>query len=125
MRFLFSVILTAGLTWGLEQFFPWYSAAAAAFIIGYLMNIRGFAALLAGALGVGLLWLSFAWIIDFQTSSILTEKMTKLMGLDEAMYMIMITLAIGALVGGLAAWCGQSLRMAMVVKKKRKEQYHF
>lgn len=122
MKFLLSVILTAALSYGLERFFPWYSVAFASFIIAYLINIRGFASFIAGALGVGLLWLTYAWIIDYNTQSILSEKMADLFSLSDSIYLLILTLLTGFFVGGLSAWSGHSFRNAFA--KKRRGGYY-
>jgi MFS-type transporter involved in bile tolerance (Atg22 family) len=123
MKFLLSLILTAALSYGLERFFPWYSVAAASFIIAYLINIRGIASFIAGALGVGLLWLGYAWMIDYNTHSILSDKMAGIFGLTDSVYMLIVTFLIGFFVGGFSALSGQSLRNAFS-KKKRKTGYY-
>jgi len=123
MRFLISLLLTGAISYGLEHFFPWYSVAFASFIVAYLVNIRGLASFIAGALGVGLLWLAYAWMIDNRTHAILSSKMAGLFGLSDSLYLIMITFAVGFMVGGLSALSGQSLRSAFA-KKKRKEGYY-
>ena len=122
MRFLLSVLITAVLSYAFERFFSWYSVAFAAFITAYLFNLRGLAGFMAGALGVGLLWLGYAWIIDFRTHSILTDKMAKLFGLTEPAFLLVITFLVGILVGGFAAWSGQSLKKAF--EKKRRSSYY-
>ena len=123
MKFFVSLLLTAGLSYGLERFFPWYSVAFASFIVAYLINIRGFASFIAGALGVGLLWLGYAWMIDQNTHSILSDKMAGIFSLSDSVYMLIITFLIGFFVGGFSAWSGQSLRNAFS-KKRRKEGYY-
>ena len=122
MKFFFSLVLTAALCWVFEQFFPWYSAAFASFLIAYFFNIRGLASFLAGGLGTGLLWLVWAWIIDYRTESILTGKMASLVGVNEPVYMLMLTFLIGFVTGGFPALSDQSMKRALV--KKRREGYY-
>jgi len=122
MRFIFSLLLTAVLSWVCEQFFPWYSVAVIAFLVAWFMNSKGLSSFIAGALGVGLLWLGYALMIDYKTDSILSEKIAKLFGLNESVYMLLITFTIGFLVGGLSGWSGFTLKNAF--EKRRKEGYY-
>jgi hypothetical protein len=122
MRFIFSLLLTAIFSWICEQFFPWYSVAVIAFLVAWFMNSRGLSSFISGALGVGLLWLGYALMIDYKTDSILSEKIAKLIGLDESVYMLLITFSIGFLVGGLSAWSGFTLKK--ITEKKKREGYY-
>jgi hypothetical protein len=122
MRFIYSLVLTALLSWVCELIFPWYSVAVAAFLVAWFLNARGLSSFISGALGVGLLWFGYALLIDYKTDSILSEKIARLFGLNESVYMLLITFIIGFFIGGLSAWSGFTLKNAFA--KRRKEGYY-
>ena len=110
--------MIAGLCFLVEIYFPWWSIAFVAFLISYLIKGGFFNAFVSGFLAVGLLWSGMAWKIDYETHSILTTKVTQLFGLAENTYLILITGAVGGLVGGLSALAGNSLFKVFNGKKK-------
>lgn len=110
MKFILKIILIAGLSYLVELFFPWWSVVCCAFIIGAIMPTKGFNDFLAGFLGVGLLWLIFAWIIDVNTNSILTEQVAPILKMNNALVVVAVTGLLGGLVGGVGALSGSQLR---------------
>ena len=122
MKFLLKVIIIAGLTYLLAMYFPWWSVGAAAFIGGLILKTKTFNSFLAGALGVGLLWLVFALKTDIASGAVLSNKMSALIGIDNKNLLIMITVLIGSLVGALSALTGDSFRK-LFEKKKRSGYY--
>ena len=122
MKFLIKFIFIALLTVLFEQFLPWWSTALAAFLGGLVIKTKGINAFLAGALGVGLVWIWVAWRIDFQTDSILTAKMAGLFQIENKNLMIALTVLIGSSVGAFSAWTGHNFR-SLFAKKKREGYY--
>lgn len=110
MKFILKIILIAGLSYLVELFFPWWSVVFCAFIVGMLMPTKGFNDFLAGFLGVGLLWLIFAWMIDLGTDSILSEQIAPILKMSNGLVVVAITGMLGGLVGGLGALSGSQLR---------------
>lgn len=110
MKFLFKIILIAGACYVAELFFPWWSVVICAFLIGMMMPARGGSDFLAGFMGVGLLWLIFAWMIDIDTDSILSEQIAPVLYLNNALVLVAITGLIGGIVGGFACLAGSQLR---------------
>lgn len=122
MKFLIKFIFIALLTVLFEQFLPWWSIALAAFLGGLVIKTKGINAFLAGALGVGLVWIWVAWRIDFQTDSILTAKMAGLFQMENKNLMIALTVLIGSIVGAFSAWTGHNFRS--LFEKKKREGYY-
>ena len=122
MKFLIKFISIALLTVLFEQFLPWWSIALAAFLGGLVIKSRGINAFLAGALGVGLVWLWVAWRIDYQTESILTAKMAGLFQMENKNMMIALTVMIGSIVGAFSAWTGHNFRS--LFEKGKREGYY-
>ena len=122
MKFLIKFILIGILTYVFEQFLPWWSIALAAFLGGMIFKTKGLNAFLAGALGVGLVWLWVAWRIDYQTDSILTIKIAKIFQLENKNLLIAITVLMGSIVGAFSAWTGYNFRI--LFEKTPREGYY-
>ncbi|MGD1892626.1 MAG: hypothetical protein ACFB15_18800 [Cyclobacteriaceae bacterium] len=110
MRFLAKTILIAGLCYISQQFFPWWTIVICAFLVSLILPTKGLTAFLSGFLGVGLLWLLFAWSIDASTDSVLTEKIAQLFSLNQVGLLIAVTGAVGGITGGFASLTGSLLR---------------
>ena len=110
MKFIAKLVLTAASCYVAELFFPWWIIAVCAFVINLFLPTKGFNAFLSGFLGVGLLWLLFAWLIDLNTSSLLSEKVAQLFELSNTSLLVAITGLVGGLVGGFAAMSGSLFR---------------
>lgn len=94
----------------LQYFLPWWSLVIGAFIAGFLFNNKGFPSFIAGFLGVALLWVLYALIIDIQTQSILTDKVAKLFPTQSNGLLFVLTVVVGGLPAGFAALTGSLLR---------------
>ena len=122
MKFLIKLIVISIFTYAFEQFLPWWSIAIAAFLGGIIFKTKGINAFLAGALGVGLVWLWVAWRIDYETNSILTIKIAGIFQLENKNLLIAITVLLGSLIGAFSAWTGYNFR-SLFEKKKRGGYY--
>ncbi len=70
-------------------------------------------------LAVTLVWAGQVYMIDSANQSLLSAKMANLFGLGRSEWIILITILIGAITGGLGAMAGFSLRNIFLVKKKK------
>lgn len=107
MKFLLQLIVIAVLAFILELILPWWSIALAAFAGGILLASR--ANFLAGFLGIGLLWLLYALLMDVSSTAPLTERISKILFINKPL-LFLITVIIGGLVGGFGAMAGSALR---------------
>lgn len=110
MTFILKIILIAGLSYLAELFLPWWSVIICAFLVGLVLPTKGFNDFLSGFLGVGLLWLIFAWGIDVDTDSVLTSQIGLLLGLNNALVVVALTGLLGGVAGGFGALSGSQLR---------------
>ncbi|MGB3780849.1 MAG: hypothetical protein WA960_20970 [Tunicatimonas sp.] len=110
MKFIFKVILTAAVCYVVELFLPWWTVALVSFGVNLVLPTKGFNAFLSGFLGVGLLWLGVAWLIDSQSGGLLTERVAGIFEFTNPVWMIALSGGIGGLVGGLAGLCGTLFR---------------
>jgi hypothetical protein len=102
MKLLLQFLITVAISFILQTFLPWWSMAIGCVTIGYVFSNGSLRSFAIGFLGIGLLWIGMALWIDFQTQSILTEKMNRLLPINS----LVLTGLIGALVGGFASMTG-------------------
>jgi len=112
-------ILIAIICFFVQQYFPWWSAVAVAFGVNVLISGSNGKAFLSGFLGVGLLWLIMAIWIDFNTNSILTERMAQVLQINNKYLLILGTTVIGGLSGGMGALSGSTFRKLFEKKKSK------
>ena len=104
MKLIVAIVLVALLTFVLGLYFPWWSLAIAALIIGILIHQRAGMAFLSGFLGVFLLWAILAWWIDMKNEGYLSAKISALLPLGgSSILLILVTAFIGGLVAGFGA----------------------
>jgi hypothetical protein len=116
MKFLIQLIAIGLSAFALELVMPWWCVAIAAFVGGFALKSK--ANFLAGLLGIALLWLIKAWLLDASSSAPLAERVAAIFSLSKPLLML-VTALIGGLVGGFAAMTGASLK-----KQKRSDSYY-
>lgn len=118
MKFVLSVLLIAALAFLSGLFLPWWGIAIAAFIAALLIPQGNGRHFLAGFTALFLLWGIVALAIDTANNSLLSKKIAQLFPLGgSAAALILVTAMVGAIVGGLAAWSGGSLRNAFTHRR--------
>jgi hypothetical protein len=106
MKFFIHLLATLVICYLLQSFLPWWTMAVGSFTVAYLLGNKSFPSFAAGFLGVGLLWIGFAFYVDVLTDSILTDKINRLLPVNS----FILTLLIGGLVGGFASLTGSLMR---------------
>ena len=106
MNFLKQLLATFFACLALQYFFPWWTLVIGAFGAGYWACNKGFVSFAAGFLGVAILWVSAAFLIDLQTSSILTEKVAQLFPTKTPALLYVLTALVGGLPAGFAGLAG-------------------
>jgi cell division protein FtsX len=109
MKFAAQVLVVALVGGLLQTFFPWWTMAIGAFVVGFIFASPGWKSFFAGLVGVGLLWFAMSFYIDSQTQSILTEKVARLFPTKTVPLLFVVTAFIGGLVGGFASLTGSVL----------------
>lgn len=122
MKLFARIVLILVLTYLLSHYFQWWTIIAISFIVGFVIYGNGFNVFISGFLGGGLLWLSYAWHLDLQTSSILSNKIVELFPFDDNTFLVIGAGLIGAFSGGLGAVTGNSFRQ-LFIRKKTKSFY--
>ncbi len=117
MKFITALILVLIFTYAAYLYAPetpWWFFAIGAFLAGMLVPQTGWANWLAGFVGVFGLWLFLIWQIDGENHSILSVKMAIILPLGGSTATIMlVTAAMGGLVGGMASLTGTFLRRSV------------
>lgn len=111
MKFFASLILMAALSFAACLYLPWWSIAPACFLVALLIRQKPGWAMLAGFLSLFLLWAGLAYWISRENGQILAHKMSILiLQKDNPGLLVLITGAIGGVVGAFAALSGGLLR---------------
>lgn len=97
-----------------EWFAPWWSAAIIAGIAGFASHLSTGKAWWAGFCGLGAMWLTVVLCRDIPNAHLLSTRMADLMFKTKSYPLyLLLTAILGALIGGLGAWSGAHLRMAL------------
>ena len=110
MKFLLSIALTAIASLLLQAVLPWWSLALAAFLIGIIVSQSLFLSFLSGLLGTAVVWWGYAWLIDMNTASFLSEKIAALLKIGSPVALIFVGGVLAGIVGGFAAAGGSSFK---------------
>jgi len=111
MRFLLATLLTASLSFIAGMYLPWWSIAIVAFAVALLIKQKVGLAYLSAFTAIYFLWGGLALFINIRNKNVLSQKMAQIFPLNgNAMYLIMVTAFVGAIVAGFAAMSGSSLR---------------
>ncbi|MCA6073440.1 hypothetical protein [Fulvivirga sedimenti] len=109
MRNILKVLLIAALAWGLSFILPFWGAALAGFIGSMVIRTSNVASFFTGFIAIFLLWGITAFLIDLETQSIMTDRISGIFSLSPP-FLILITALIGGITGGLGSLVGCTLR---------------
>ena len=113
IKFLMATIVSALLAYaiGIYGNLPWWSFVISNFIVAIAIDQKPWKAFISGALGVGLLWLTLALMIDQQHSHLLSTKVANILPLKgSTTALIAITSFVGFILGGLSSLSGSFAR---------------
>jgi energy-coupling factor transporter transmembrane protein EcfT len=113
IKFIVSILLSALMAYaiGIYGNLPWWSFVVTNFIIAIVVNQKLGKSFISGALGIGLLWLILALVIDTQNNHILSVKVANILPLKGSyIALIIITSVVGFLLGGLSSLTGSFVR---------------
>ncbi|MEO0470237.1 MAG: hypothetical protein AAF206_11490 [Bacteroidota bacterium] len=131
MKFFLRILLILGLAYLVQSFFPFWTAAIVAFVVGLVLSERRKRrvfgnkkqaksySFLAGFLALFILWGGMSWYLDAQNASLLSEKIAQLLlrgqeaPFQGAWFMILTTALIGGLMGGFSCLSGNLLGEAI------------
>ena len=107
MKFILALISIAALSAVAQLYFPWWVITILCFLLGGIIGMKGFGSFIAGFLAIALLWGSYAFYLDMETSGIMSHRMAEVFpGNLDARLLVVATAVIGGLVGGMATLTG-------------------
>jgi hypothetical protein len=111
MRVVIATLLIAFLSSFGEFFLPWLVILPIALVVTRTLNLRAAQGFLAGFLGVAIFWLPNILFKDFSNGHILSTRMAGLM-FHSGNYplFILVSAALGSIIGGLGGLAGGLLR---------------
>ncbi|MGB0839901.1 MAG: hypothetical protein ACPGXL_07160 [Chitinophagales bacterium] len=92
----------------------WWIIAIVAGMVALFSDMKGVAAFVSGFLAIILLWGVYAISVNINNSGILSARIAELFQLSSGGMVILLTLLIGGLIGGLGAWSGSNLKTLFV-----------
>ncbi len=111
MKFLITVICIAIFSFLAGLYAPWWSVAIVAFIVSLIVHQKPALSFIGGFLGVFVVWVVLAAIINSSNAGILASKIGGLLSVGNSpAIMILVTGFVGGLVGGFAALAASFLR---------------
>jgi hypothetical protein len=111
MKFIVVVLLTALLGYAAPLYFPWWSFAVTSFIVALFVHQRALAGFVATFLGLFLLWVVMALLIDSRNDHLLSQKIATLLPLNGSSFLLIcLTAFIGGLISGFAGLSGSLVR---------------
>ena len=107
-----AVLLIALLSWGAAFVLPWWVMAVVAFGVALALRLSPGRAFLAGFIAIALLWAGLLLYADWRNDGLLAGRMAMVFSLPGRGFFLLVNMVVGALVGGLGAWCGGLMRRA-------------
>jgi hypothetical protein len=108
MKFVIQTVAIALFSFLLAMFLPWYSISIVAFAFGYFLRSNG--NFYAGFIAIALAWGLQIFIIEISSSSDLADRVAQIFPVQSKSLLIVLTLFLGGLIGGLACLSGSLLR---------------
>lgn len=103
MRFLLATLFIVILSYFVQSIGPWWMGMVIAAIVALVAGLRPGYAFLSGFIGLAIAWGIAAWWADFQNHGILSTRMAVLFNDLPPSSLLIATIAIGGVTGGLGA----------------------
>ena len=108
-KLFLSVLLVAIVATVADYFLPWWTTGVVCFLVALTVRQGAGRAFLMGFFGVACAWLVAATLHDLANAHLLSARMAELFHLPGYSWFILVTVLIGALVGGLSSLTGNLL----------------
>jgi len=108
---MYQIVLIAFLSLFAQFFLPWWTLAIVAFAVCYWRSPGAGWAFWYGFVGVAIIWLMYAMLIQLRTDGVFVGRMSELLFKANMSFLpALATTVIGGLVGGLAGLSGFYVR---------------
>jgi hypothetical protein len=114
MKTMLNILAIAVLAFIASSMLPWWSVAAVSFVVTLLAGLCPAQGFVAGFFGTGLCWLTVAFVRDMNNNHILSTRMAAIFHLPYAPLFLIVSVFIGALIGGLFAWSAALIKSSFV-----------
>lgn len=94
-----------------QLWLPWWTLIFPCFLLSYVTSRSGIGSFFAGFLSVAVLWLTYSLYIDWDTSSMLSQKVAMIFPGNSVWVVRGLTMLVGGLTGGFASLSGYSLKL--------------
>ena len=112
---MIQIILIALVSLVAQLILPWWSLALVAFVVCFWRCQSSGRAFLYGFLGIAVIWLGYALLIQLQTDGVFVGRMSELLfKTNTSILPVLVTTLLGGLVGGIAGVAGYFVRQAIV-----------
>ncbi|MEM9339351.1 MAG: hypothetical protein AAGA66_11530 [Bacteroidota bacterium] len=122
MKLIIRILIIGSITYFLSTFLTWWTGMIISLLVCFLLPSSILNAFISGFLGVGLVWLGQAWVLDVANKSAFSKVIVQLFPVEDPILLILITGLIGGLSGGLASSTGASFRL--LTRKTKKTGYY-
>ena len=107
------------LSFAVAMYLPWWTISISCFFVAAFIPLKSWASFLSGFLSLFILWFSLSFWINFLNRDILSHKISMLLiKTDSPILLILLTAAVGAVIGGMGALTGALLRLAIFPVKR-------
>lgn len=99
--------------WVVTLFLPWWTLLIPAVVLGATLFDSAKSAFFIGFLSLFAAWLVQVLYIDIANESILSSRIAEMLGVGQSWLVLLITAAIGGLIGGLGTLLGAQFRLLL------------
>lgn len=99
--------------WIVTLFLPWWTLFIPAIVLGAALFDRSMIAFFIGFLSLFFAWFLQVLYIDIANESVLSTRISDMMGLGNGFVVLLITGLIGGLIGGVGTLLGAQIRQTL------------
>lgn len=122
MKFFLRLILIGILTYFVSMIAPWWIIIIIGLLSGLTISGASLPVFMSGFLGVGMVWMGYAWKLDSENDSRFSTMISEIMRINDPLLLIVLTGVIGGLCGGFSAMTGSLIRL-IDLKKNSSRHY--
>lgn len=123
MKFFLRLILIGFFSYFLSFIAPWWIITIIGFSFGLLLPGLSFIVFISGFLGVGIIWMGYAWKLDSENDSRFSMMIGEMLIMNDPMLLVVLVGIVGGLCGGFSAMTGSLFRQTNAKKKSSKGIY--